>query len=110
MGEVPNADFSRRAAGRGHGQAAPIIREGKSVAVAGDANGLAPGIYDIYVDSSRDGLSMIFNSEAGELGTVDLYLLGVAQIRIVPEPTTLTLIGLVALGLVRRPRRLQFCA
>ena len=67
--------------------------------VTADTTGLAVGQqYSIFVDSSRDGFSSI------GLGTTFDPISGTGLINVVPEPVTLSLLGLGALALLRRRR------
>lgn len=63
-----------------------------------DASGLALGIYEILVDGEFDFQSRAVSGPHAEA------LFGVGRIQIVPEPATLTLLGIAALGLLRRTR------
>lgn len=63
-----------------------------------ETTGLAEGQYSIFVDSSRDGFSSI------GLGTTFDPISGTGLINVVPEPMTLSLLGLGALALLRRRR------
>lgn len=64
-----------------------------------DTAGLADGVYSITVDSALDNqVSTI------ALGVVSETLTGSAAVTVVPEPATMTLLGLAAVGLLRRRR------
>ncbi len=68
-----------------------------------DASGLGLGEYHIIVDSELDnGRSALANSN---LGSDSEGLFGMATVNVIPEPTTLSLLGLAALGLISRLRK-----
>ena len=68
-----------------------------------DAAGLDIGEYSVMVDSERDGgvSQLIFSFEG-----VDFFdpLNGIGIVHVVPEPATIALLGLGAIGLLRRRR------
>ena len=68
-----------------------------------DANGLDPGEYLIKVNSVWDG--GVSQLQLLSRPTEPEALFGTAMVTVIPEPATAWLLGLTALGLIRRSRR-----
>ena len=64
-----------------------------------DTTGLPDGTYQIIVDANRDGPRSFVSS-----GAVNDLLFGTGSI-VIPEPATISLLGLASLALVRRRRK-----
>ena len=66
-----------------------------------DVTGLAEGKYEVLVDFARDNTSLAVggNSDPGRS-----YLFGAGSVNVVPEPATISLLGLASLALIRRRR------
>ena len=64
-----------------------------------DAAGLGLGEYSVMVDVGRDGNVSVIGDVAGSE-----LVSGMAIVHIVPEPATIALLGLGAIGLLRRRR------
>lgn len=65
-----------------------------------DTTGVADGDYTVVIDAARDN-----ERSSGAFGTDTDGMFGTAIVHIIPEPTTLSLLGLAALGLIRRRRK-----
>jgi len=70
-----------------------------------DAAGLPPGLYQVVVDAERDNVRSRI-----QLGLAEDPLYGEGFVSVIPEPGTLALLALGALGLAWRRQRSETCS